>query len=181
MKRSLDSSKIMPEIRIHNQKELLSSLSDAPFKAVVRQDKYQKVLKRIVSQAVEEHVYERYSPTQYERRYSKVIGGRGGLASEQSVKVIFDAQKQKVTVTNMAMGRDYDAIHDAYQNNNTYLTPIIETGQGYSWKKSWIYRHELPRPFMNEVLNEVSKYFPTLIEQRGFNNTDNKITKESPF
>jgi len=171
----------MPNIYVRNDKEMFAALKDAPFKAVVRPDKYQKVLKRIVSGAVDEHVYERYSPTMYERRYSKSIGGRGGLASEQNVKVVFDNQKQKITVTNMAMGRDYDAIHDVYTNNNTYLTPIIETGQGYTWEKSWIYKNKLPRPFMKEVLAEVAKYFPTLIEQRGFNNTDNKITQENPF
>lgn len=171
----------MPDIQIHNHKELMAALSDAPFKAIVQPDKYKKVLKRIVSQSVEEHVYERYNPTQYQRRYSRTVGGRGGLAAESSIKVIFDPKKQTVTTTNMAMGRDYDSVHGVYENNNTYLTPIIETGQGYTWKKSWIYRHELPRPFMKEVLAEVSKYFPTLIGQRGFNNTDNKVMKENPF
>lgn len=171
----------MANIQIKNNKELMAALADAPFKAIVQPEKYKKVLKRIVSQNVEEHVYERYSPTQYQRRYDKTIGGRGGLAAESSVKVIFDPKKQTITTTNMATGRDYDALHDTYENNNTYLTPIIETGQGYTWKKSWIYNSELPRPFMKEVLAEVEKYFPIFIGQREFNNTDNKVTKENPF
>ncbi len=170
----------MTDIQIRNEKDMLIALKNAPFKAIVRHEKYSKVLKRIVTQVVEEHVYERYSPTQYERRYSKVIGGRGGLASEQSIKVVFDPQKKTITTTNMAMGRNYDAIHNMYTNNNTYLTPIIETGQGYTWEKSWIYKNKLSRPFMNEVLKEVTKYFPMLIQQRGFNNTDNKVTQENP-
>lgn len=98
-----------------------------------------------ITKSIEENVYEKYDPTEYERRRER--GGltdpaniriRGGhvIVSADGVQSVFEMEVEDVA-------KDEDGLP---------VAEIIESGEGYHWENSRIYQWErdgrpLRRPF----------------------------------
>ena len=108
--------------------------------------------------AVESEVYQAYNwpyppsdkPEHYERRYEK-----GGLADPSNIELVSSGPTGdgwEIEVQN----RTRDDI------SQRLIAPVVETGQGYEWEDSEIYRSEQPRPFHKKaeeiVANEKDPY-----------------------
>lgn len=109
--------------------------------------------------SVGENVYGAYSPESYKRRFND-----GGLFDEENYKSwteksgdIYTLNIKNETKGNAAYSRSKDGYDPGY------ITDIIETGQGYRWKRSEIYRTKQPRPFMEEAFGFAQNLEQTLI------------------
>ena len=104
-----------------------------------------------IAASVVERVYDAYTPTKYKRRYTH----DGGLLDTDSYdfKTEQHGNEHTLTVTNMTKGNPNYSLSDGWDAG--YITDIIESGKGYHWKKSEIYQTQQPRPFMEEVFDEV--------------------------
>lgn len=90
-------------------------------------------------------VLEKYDATQYERRGS----GGGGIEDEKSYEVTVNVPELTMTIESTATGNPRYEKTDGYDPG--YITDIIESGEGYNWKRSVIYKEKLPRPWMEEA------------------------------
>ena len=90
-------------------------------------------------------VLDKYTPTMYERRGPD----GGGIEDEKSYEVTVDVPNLTMTVESTATGNPLYEKTDGWDPG--YITDIIESGEGYNWKRSEIYRERLPRPWMEEA------------------------------
>lgn len=86
-----------------------------------------------------ENVYNQYVPSLYERRY----GSDGGLMAHDSFEKSVSGD-HTLTIENIARGQQTDVA----------IVDIVESGKGYEWTHSRIYREHLARPFMEEGLQK---------------------------
>jgi len=167
---------------IKNDKQLLKALEPVWNDAIVNRDAWRFIITKTMVDTIEELVYERYNPTLYRRRFDGMgAGGTYGFAHTRSQVV--DFHKDEIGITNSAKGQSYDSFTQTYQRADVQLLPIIESGQGYSWKKSEIYRSRLARPFTPSVMAQLQKTMPQAITNRKLNNTDNRVVRDDylPF
>lgn len=92
------------------------------------------------------NAYHSSADAKYQRR-----GSNGGLADPDNYEVTIDGME--MTVTNNTKGNPLYQNSDGWDEG--YITDLIESGDGYHWKKSEIYQ-EMPweRPFMEESGDE---------------------------
>ena len=94
----------------------------------------------------ENDVLDAYVPTQYERRGKS----GGGIEDERSYEVTVDVPNLSMTIESTATGNPrYEKGTDGWDPG--YITDIIESGDGYNWKHSDIYKEKYPRPWMQEA------------------------------
>lgn len=120
-------------------------------------------IKNIEQEVIQEEVLDVYSPTYYDRRSE--TGDDDGLISKSNMiadYVDFD-NSIMINITNDTRGNDTYPFSE-----NTYIDEIIESGKGYTWKGSGIYKNPIARPFTentqkrvddgNVVLKTIRKY-----------------------
>lgn len=93
--------------------------------------------RRVMKENVITEVYQKYSPTNYERT--------GGLYQDKNIetKLVDD---NTLTVRNIR------------EENGRDIANIIETGTGYDWERSRIYNMQpYPRPFHAETARELDE------------------------
>lgn len=96
----------------------------------------------VMKEKIQTEVYGAYIPTQYVRRE-----GNGGLLDEKNIKYTLK-QPHNLIVENVA--------HDnGYTGTNRYISNVVETGKGYTWENSKIYKSSLPRPFHKPAEEEL--------------------------
>ena len=110
-----------------------------------------EMLQRYVMRKAKENVYEAYSPTQYERRYS--------LLNMDTFEV--ETGRLSMSITSWTRGDGLAGLA---------LTDVIESGVGYEWTHSDIYRWQpFPRPFMAEGVDDfVDDYLMDAIHRTFF-------------
>lgn len=107
----------------------------------------------------ENDVLDKYTPTQYERRGS----GGGGIEDERSYEVTVNVPELMMTVESTATGNPEYEKSDGWDPG--YITDIIESGEGYNWKRSEIYKEKLPRPWMEDAGNDfVDNLLPVFLD-----------------
>ena len=149
---------------IKNDKELFKALDPVWHEAIVDRDVWRYLIVEVMVNKIEELVYETYNPTLYRRRFDGMgVGGSYGFAHKRSQVV--DITPNMVGIDNSAKGQNYDSFTRTYEQSNVRLLPIIESGQGYSWKKSMIYREKLARPFTPSVMAQLQTTMPKAIIQ----------------
>ena len=89
-------------------------------------------VKLAIMESVQENVYDKYEPTQYKRR-----GANGGLADPNMMDQTYDAGTMTLEIRSSGKGA----------RGRKDVAEIVESGQGYTWKKSQIAQHPFPRPF----------------------------------
>lgn len=96
-----------------------------------------EVVRSTLKENVIEEVYDQFEPTQYERT--------GGLYQDRNIEsnIIDTGDGVELSVRSIRKedGRD--------------IAKIIETGKGYSWKKSQIAQSEMQRPFHEVTQKEI--------------------------
>lgn len=128
----LDS--IVNEIKARIQTELHNI---APF--------FQEQMAKGADEAVK--TYKSSAKVKYQRR-----GSSGGMSDPKNYEI--QEGDLSLTVFNNTLG------NSAYENSDGwdsgYINDIIETGEGYHWRKSEIYENQpWPRPFMEETGDRV--------------------------
>lgn len=135
------------------------------FKSIAELEKYLKTIvnfclqtdvaqdiKELIKEHVETDVYAKYQPSQYMRRKEN-----GGLLDDNNylVKPIKDG----VSITNITTDNGYseEMYGDFGTHPDTWIVPIIETGIGYSWTESRIYKKPFARPFIDNTRNDLFK------------------------
>lgn len=94
-------------------------------------------VKEEIAQAVETEVYEKYTPTQYSRRGAT----HGGLQDPDVMDVEVADAGEDIVLAVQDLSRDDE-------DTNIYVADIVESGKGYTWEASKIYRMQpFPRPF----------------------------------
>lgn len=163
---------------IRNHKQLEKALETVWKDAIINRDAWIYIIRNTMVEEIEEQVYLRYNPKMYKRRFDGMNGVGGyGFAHLRSQAVQFNVQMDEIEIFNTAKGQKYDAISKTYSPTNIRLQPIIESGEGYSWKKSSIYQSKLARPFSPSVMARLQQTFPKVITDRRLNQTDNRVTR----
>jgi hypothetical protein len=113
-------------------------------------------------------VYSKYDPSEYARR-----GRSGGLADFHNYHVL-NIGKMNMTIINETMGNS--AYASGFGTNPSdgwnagYINDIIESGRGYNWTRSRIYKKQLARPFMDAACDKfVDDYLLPSIHDIYFN------------
>ena len=89
------------------------------------------VLSEVMALAAQSNVYGAYSPTMYTRRHT--------MDNPESYRV--DASGLTITVENT--------------RTEPYVFDIVESGTGYTWDKSEIYRMQpFPRPYTQQAIDQ---------------------------
>lgn len=96
-------------------------------------------VKAAIASAVEEEVYKKYTPVEYQRR--GVLGENGGLNDKNVMESHYDRTTMTLEVQDMS--RD--------DETGRLIAPVVESGIGYQWTHSKIYKMQLARPFHKEA------------------------------
>jgi hypothetical protein len=100
-------------------------------------------IKALMKQHIKNDVYDAYTSSAkvpYVRRKEN-----GGLLDNNNFQITF--VKGQLIVKNITKGKD----------NNEWIIPIIETGKGYTWEESEIYKTKLSRPFNELTQDDLEK------------------------
>lgn len=104
--------------------------------------------KATMMEAIETEVYDRYDPTEYIRR-----GQHGGLQDPDNMLANYYPKDKELHLVNVAR-EDGNTI----PGSKRFIAPVIESGYGYTWTKSRIYkRMPFPRPFHAETERMLGK------------------------
>lgn len=105
--------------------------------------------RKMFAQHAENDVLDKYSPTAYQRRSENgAFNGTTGIADERSYEVTVQDLTMKIESCVQGNPR-YESSRDGWDTGD--ITGIIESGHGYNWKNSEIYRHPIPRPWMEQA------------------------------
>jgi hypothetical protein len=98
-----------------------------------------RVVKDEMKKVIEEVVYNAYEPSQYDRQKDD-----GGLLDESNIKHGVENGQLWIRNTRSDEGKD--------------VAEIVETGVGYDWERSRIYKMQpFPRPFHEETKENLEK------------------------
>lgn len=98
-----------------------------------------EMAKYLLSQSVKENVYPLYSPTQYNRRMDE-----GGLSDVRTYEATADDSTGD--------------LHEIQIADNRYEVGVVESGEGYTWKRSMIYQMQpYPRPYFSPADEKVQE------------------------
>lgn len=111
-------------------------------------------VKDVMTDHIIQDVYDVYEPKKYYRRYND-----GGLLDPDNI-IAAMGNDGELLVQNITQGFDnyYDYKQHKYvnsENANEFLTPIIETGEGYDIH-GWEY-DGVPRPFMQNTHDDLEQ------------------------
>lgn len=107
----------------------------------------------------ENEVLDKYDNTVYERRGKS----GGGIEDEKSYEITVDVPNLTMTIESTATGNPRYEKTDGWDPG--YITDIIESGEGYNWKHSVIFREQIPRPWMEEAGDDfVDNVLPDYID-----------------
>ena len=108
-----------------------------------------ELIAKMFAKEAKENVYW-YDNTEYERR-----GKEGGLEDYRNYDVIDGEAKMSLIISNETKGnpRYADMFGGGYDPG--YITDIIESGNGYWWEHSKIYKEKTPRPFMDIAADNI--------------------------
>jgi|SRR5579875_3158218 len=96
-----------------------------------------KVAVQTMQSEVVTSVYDKYTPTQYERT--------GGLAQEQNIKSTL-INDNTLEIENVREDEETGRL----------VAPVVESGTGYTWKESQIYKRQpFPRPFVENTAKDL--------------------------
>ena len=119
---------------------------------------------RIFADSTGELVYDKYVPTEYQRR----VDG-GGLGDYRNYDVE-NHGKLSMTIVNNTFGNPDYAPPASEGWNATFITDIIENGGPYPWRRSQIARAGIARPFMEQALDKFAdNYLLPMIHEIIFN------------
>lgn len=90
-------------------------------------------VKQVMQEHIIDDVYDAYTPSAYERT--------GKLMREIQVNKISDGVE----------------ISPVREEDDVYIPAVIESGQGYTWVNSEIYRTKQKRPFVENTKDEIIK------------------------
>ena len=118
---------------------------------------------RLHHEAIQSEVYDKYDPTQDERRYSN-----GGLLDVSNLDFCVDVSNSNVRELIM-----YNITQGTSGINDETLTQILQSGTGYDWTRSNIYQAEqsgnpIERPFIvktRELIEQNRKLFIDILKQ----------------
>lgn len=101
-------------------------------------------LANAIREFVYRNVYETYFNKQYIRR-----GDKGGLSdTSKYIQNVYSIGENE-TVAEISL--------NMYDEKGRDIVQVVETGIGYTWKNSEIYKSKQPRPFLDEALQEIAK------------------------
>lgn len=141
------------------QKQIMNQFYDDLYK-VLNSNECKKYFFELMTQSIEEEVYDQYTPTQYERRRED-----GGLIDERNYNYSVKFNKDGITVYMKNITR---GVGRAFM-----IDEGIVTGKGfYDWTESAIYKRQqaggFPRDFYTymEVLVEDDDKFKNIIKKQ---------------
>lgn len=128
----------------------------------MRDDTTKEACARVFADSTEEFVYKKYTPNGFPRYEMPERGiyrrrENDGLQDWHNYHVL-NIGKMNMTVINETKGNSFwnpawnPMAWDPFDPG--YITDIIESGHGYNWKNSEIYRSQLPRPFMEQACDK---------------------------
>lgn len=105
--------------------------------------------RKVFAQHAENDVLDMYAPAVYVRRSENgAYNGTTGIADEKSYEIT--VQDLTMTIESCVQGNPrYENSKDGWDPGD--ITGIIESGHGYNWKNSEIYRNPIPRPWMEQA------------------------------
>lgn len=105
--------------------------------------------RQMFAKYAENEVLDKYDPKTYERRSENgAYNGTTGIADERSYEITVDGLD--MTIESCVQGNPrYENSKDGWDPGD--ITNIIESGNGYNWKNSEIYKHPMPRPWMDKA------------------------------
>lgn len=105
--------------------------------------------RKMFAQHAQNDVLDKYAPTGYMRRSEDgAYNGTTGVADEKSYEVTVNDLSMKIESCVQGNPR-YENSRDGWDPGD--ITGIIESGRGYNWKNSVIYKTGMPRPWMEEA------------------------------
>ncbi len=91
----------------------------------------------VMKEKIQERVYNQYTPTMYVRRYDY-----GGLLDDNNIRKKIYKSRHSINIKNMT--------------DNGHTVNVVESGTGYTWTESEIYRLQpYPRPFHEPAEDEL--------------------------
>ena len=101
----------------------------------------------LMKEHIQTDVYDKYEPTQYVRRMED-----GGLIDDDNY--LIEDIDNGVKITNITRDNGYATPSDP----DRLVTPIVESGVGYTWRKSKIYQMQpYPRPFVRNTAKDLEE------------------------
>lgn len=102
-------------------------------------------LENAIRDLVYSNVYDTYINRDYIRR-----GDKGGLSDTRKYETVVYPLDDTETVVTTSVN-----VNGSKQDKN--IVPIVESGRGYNWKNSEIYKSKQPRPFLQEAAELIVK------------------------
>lgn len=96
--------------------------------------------KATMAEVIETEVYAKYDSRAgdpYIRRRTN-----GGLQDPENMEARYDGADKTLTVENVTMDNKY-----SLESGNRRVAPVVESGEGYTWTSSKMYKHPIARPF----------------------------------
>lgn len=108
----------------------------------------------IFAQYAQNEVLDKYVPMGYIRRSGEdgagPYAGTTGVADKRSYEITVDNSDLTMTIESTVQGNPrYENSQDGWDPGD--ITNIIESGKGYNWKRSEIYKQMIPRPWMDKA------------------------------
>lgn len=129
---------------------------DAALKSIMENEVFVLARDAIIASVFSE-VYGKYEPSEYQRRYDS-----GGLADPNNIVMVESqatADGYEIAVQNQTRD-DYD---------HRLIAPIVESGEGYEWEQSRIYKMQpYPRPFHEKAEEMIGDGLLDNALERGF-------------
>lgn len=105
-------------------------------------------VKAAIVEAVQTEVYDAYERGDYLPYIRRdEVGKTGGLQDWNVMESKYDPSTMTLEVQDMSRGDDTGRL----------IAPVVESGKGYQWKKSTIYKTKQPRPFHKEAQSMVMR------------------------
>lgn len=117
------------------------------------------ICRTVFATHAENDVLHEYVPTEYERRGTN----GGGVEDEKSYEITVDVPNLEMTIESTVTGNPRYAASDGWDPG--YITDIIESGDGYHWRRSEIFQESIPRPWMDKAGDDfVDNVLPIYID-----------------
>lgn len=108
-------------------------------------------LRNAIRDSVYKRVYSVYKPTQYVRRADK-----NGLSdTSQYITEVYSAGNIASNSASSTVEVYMPFVTDNKWNAGADLVAVIESGDGYTWEHSEIYKSRMPRPFLQEAAEDI--------------------------
>lgn len=117
----------------------------------------ESIMKTETSNSVDDNVYGAYYPTEYERR-----GDAGGMSDTKNYATNIYVPSLTVVLTNETTGNPaYSGSRDGWDSDD--ISDIVESGNGYNWRRSRIFKTRQARPYMDKAEEKAAKAFEPVL------------------